>query len=185
MKTLLSILAYNKPRFENVKHLLTTLSAIGTYDIALCINYSDINEFQDLGLSNIKYIDCTDTNRPQAKNKIIKFAKDNNYSKLHIFEDDIVINDINVISITETLMDMLGYSYVFNHLSNIQNYVCGITAPRLCVGNISDNFGNVDFYSYEGKEYICIDLDKTLDCVLYYDESLNYYYHYQYRPLRR
>lgn len=177
MKSLLAVLAYNEDRFDNVKSLLLTLNAYDYNNIVVCTKLTAIPMFQALCLPAVQYIDCTDTNRPQAKNKIIKFAKEHGYSKLHIFEDDVIIHNNSFIPTIEKMMDMLGYSYVFNHLSNIQNYACGIVAPRLCIGNIPGDLPLIDFYSYEGKEYICIDLDKTMDNVLYYDESLNYYYH--------
>lgn len=177
-KSLLAILSYNSSRINNVKNLLISLISYDNQNILVCASNELLNEYNKINTAAINYIDCTGTNRPQAKNKIIKYAKDNGYSKVHIFEDDVIIYDTTFIKKVEVMMDTIGFPYIFNHLSNIQNYAVGVLAPRLHISNITNELSLVDFYPFEGKEYICIDIDKTMDNLLYYDESLNYCYHY-------
>lgn len=114
-----------------------------------------------------------------CNNVIINKAKklDKDVEFIHIFHDDLIINDNYNPELYEEFMQEFNLGYYSNPRLNPLNYVFSKLSPRLIIDTKKYSKSSINLFAYEGKEYTVIDCKKNN---LIFDEKLNKLYNIEY-----
>jgi len=116
---------------------------------------------------------------PQALNTIIKKEKEINpdVEFIHIFHDDLIINEKFDLEKYEKFMDEYQLGYYFNPRLSPLNYVFEKVAPRLVIETTKYAEANVNVYAFDSREHIVINCKKNSEL---FNEDIKYLYNVEY-----
>lgn len=115
----------------------------------------------------------------EATNKAINKAKEINpeVEFIHIFHDDLIINENFNIEKYETFMTEFNLGYYFNPRLNPLNYIYETLAPRLIIATEKYAEANINVYAYDAREHIIINCKKNTEL---FNEELKYLFNIEY-----
>jgi hypothetical protein len=138
MKTLYAILNWDINRISNTKKIISKLS---NKDLLVASRFT--NEY------NVKYkISFTDENVSVSKNKILTFAKDNNYDFCFILEDDLEIKDAFAFTRYINMMQKYNLSFImYGYGTKVNCVLNGRPNPAVTIKTLSNDVINVNRFT--------------------------------------
>jgi hypothetical protein len=118
-------------------------------------------------------------NVSKANNIIIKTAKEKmpDVDFIHIFQDDVIVNEKFNVEKYETFMREYDLGYYFNPRLSPLNYVYETVSPRLIIATEKYAEANVNVYAFDAREYVVIDCKKNNEL---FNEEVKYLYNIEY-----
>jgi hypothetical protein len=110
-------------------------------------------------------------------NRIIKDAKATGVDFVHIFHDDLIINQSFDIEKYEKFITEYKLGYYFNPRLSPLNYIYNLIAPRLVINAEKYTKASINVYAFDSKEYIIIDCKNNNEL---FNEELKYLYNIEY-----
>lgn len=135
-------------------------------------NVEKLNTFNKLEIDKYDSIS-------KCNNEIIKRAKelDPEVEFIHIFHDDLIINDNYDPQIYEDFMREYDLGYYFNPRLNPINYIFNKLSPRLSLSSNKFMKSTLNVFAVDAREYIIIDCKRNNEL---FNEDLKYLYNIEY-----